>query len=111
MTMPTDDEIDRREQSILLRYGCKPGWNPEEGPYQGGPQMGGPHMAGTPDGHMGRYQGGMDGQGRRGGLFGSRSGSNQGGYGGRSSSSRRGGGAGGIMGFFDESESDDVENS
>jgi len=106
--MPTQEEMEQRKHQLLMQYDCKEGWNPEEGPYQGGPQMGGPHMAGMPAGHEGRYQGGMDGQGRRGGLFGSRSGSNQGGYSGRSS---RSSGGGGIMGFFEKSESDDVENS
>jgi len=111
MEMPTQEEMEQRKQQLLMRYGCKEGWNPEEGPYQGGPQMGGPHMAGMPAGHEGRYQGGMDGQGRRGGLFGSRSGSNQGGYGGRYGRSNGGGSSGRMMGFFSENESEDAENS
>jgi len=110
MEMPSANELEARRRSVLLRFGCKPGWNPEEGWYDGGQQMGGPHMAGTPAGLLYSGMAGMSG-GSESGRGNSRSrGSRQGGgrFDGRSR--RSSDGMRGASTFFGDEESTGEES-
>lgn len=58
-TTMSPEQIEQMVNGINVRYNCKPGWNPENGPYQAGIQGGGPHMEGPTREMATRSQGGM----------------------------------------------------